>query len=84
MLLCEVLPTQQVCRDGSFQVDVFGSIVVVEFAADVGMQVLVERLYGLEDLFQVLLKCVCLVCGAPGITFIFKTWMKTWRTLLLS
>lgn len=59
------LLTQQMGRDGPLQVDVLVAIFLVECAAHVGVQVLIERLQLLPQALQVLLECWRLVQGTP-------------------
>lgn len=48
--------TQEVSRDGTLQVDVFGAIAVVQLPPDEGVQVEVERLQLVVEMLQVVLE----------------------------
>ena len=48
--------TQEVGRDGTLQVDVFGAVAVVQFPPDKGVQVEVERLQLVVEMLQVILE----------------------------
>lgn len=52
-------------RDGSFKVDVLGTVLVVELAAHKGMQVLVEGFNGPVEGLHILLKGHSLIPRAP-------------------
>lgn len=60
-------------RNGSFKVDVLGTVLVVELAAYKGMQVQVEGLNGLVDFFKILLKGVRLIPRAPFCSSVCKS-----------
>lgn len=65
--------TEQVSRDGSFKVDVLGTVLVVELAAYKGMQVLVQRLNGPVQFLKIFLKGRRLIPRAPVISSVCKT-----------
>lgn len=65
--------TEQVSRDGSFKVDVLGTVLVVELAAYKGMQVLVQRLNGPVQFLKIFLKGLRLIPRAPVISSVCKT-----------
>ena len=48
--------TKEMSRNGTLQVDVFGAIAVVELPPDEGMQVEVEWLQLVVEMFQVILE----------------------------
>lgn len=60
-------------RDGTFEVDVFGAILVVELPPHKGMQVLIKGFYGFVKILKVLLKGVTLIPGAPVVSSVFKS-----------
>lgn len=60
------LPTQQMSRDGSLQVDVLGAILFVQGPAHIGVHILIERLQLLPQSLQVLLEGGGFIQGAPG------------------
>ena len=57
--------TQEVGRDWSLQVDVFGTVLVVKLAAHKSMQVQVEWLDGPVEFVYILLKAFSLIPRAP-------------------
>lgn len=60
-------------RDGTFKVDIFGAILVVELPSHKGMQVLIEGLYGFVKILEILLKGVTLIPGTPVVSSVCKS-----------
>lgn len=60
--------TKQVGRDGTFEVDIFGAILIVELSPHKGMQVLIKGLYGFVKILEILLKGITLIPGAPVVS----------------
>lgn len=60
-------------RNGTFQVDIFGAILVVELPPHKGMQVLIKGFYGFVKSLDILLKGVTLIPGAPVVSSVCKS-----------
>lgn len=69
--------TKQMGRDGAFEIDVLGAIVVIQLSTHEGMQVQVEGLQLLEQAFQVLLEGWRIVPGTPFSPSVGKAWRHT-------
>lgn len=76
--------TEQVGRDGTFEVDVFWAVLVVKLPPHKGMQVLIEWLYGFVELLEILLKGVTLIPRAPVVSSVCETWTGQKHSLLFS
>lgn len=65
--------TEEVSRDGALQVNVFGTIAVIELSSDKSMQVEVEWLQLVVEMLQVILEGGGVIPGAPVAACVFKS-----------
>lgn len=66
--------TQQMCRDGPFQVDAFRAILFVQSPANIRMYVVIEGLQFLPQSLQVLLKARGFIQGPPECSIVSVTY----------